>query len=145
MEIIRPPAPWMNQDLKNLILNKNNLLMELKNDRSNPNLDHAFKQSKITVLNLVENARGSHFKHKFLDSKGKSSAMWKTVDEMLPGFRNSTDRIAFENPSSKAEEFNEFFASVGEVAFKKSQEGISENEMTNILQNRPNAIPSPNI
>lgn len=140
-EITRPPAPWIDRNLKKLITDKNKLQIDLKNDRSNQDLELKFKQSKIVVRNRVENAKSSHFKQKFIDGKGNSTAMWRTVDEMLPGFKNSTDKVIFENPSAKAEEFNEYFANVGQIAFDKSQEGISED----VLQNLPDATPNPDI
>ena len=44
---------------------------------------------------------------------------------MIPGFNNNK-QITFEDPITKAEDFNEYFANIGEIAFKKSQEGLQD-------------------
>ena len=122
-EITRPFSPWIDQALKGIIDNKNELKYELKNDRSNISLNNQFKLAKRNVENLISNAKKDHFKSKFENSKGNSGATWKVVEEMIPGLRKNSKRVDHAEPLSMAEEFNEYFAKVGELAFQKSQEG----------------------
>ena len=127
-EIFRPFAPWIDQDLKRIINEKNKLQLELKQNRSNIALDTQFKRSKKNTEKLISNAKRDHFRNRFHESKGNSGATWKVVGELIPGLKNNSKRVEFENPSQKAEDFNEYFASVGELAFQKSQEGLDINE-----------------
>ena len=132
-ELSRPFAPWIDQGLNSIIKEKNQLQLKLKQDRSNMALDIQFKHSKKNVEKLISNSKRDHFKDKFHKSIGNSGATWKVVEEMIPGLRNNNKRVEFDNPMQKAEEFNEYFASVGESAFQKSQEGLSDN----VLRTRP--------
>ena len=125
-EITRPFAPWIDQDLKNIISEKNSLQLRLKNDRSNHILGNQFKEKKKNVEKLLDTAKRSHFKEKFNKSKGNGRATWKTAGEMIPGLKNKK-QMSFNDPPKKAEEFNIFFASIGEAAFKQSQEGAQNN------------------
>ena len=141
-EISRPFAPWIDHSLKSKIDEKNKLQLELKRDRSNSILDTQFKHSKKNVEKLICNAKKDHFKEKFQKSKGNSGATWKVVEEMIPGLRNNNKRVEFDNPMQKAEEFNEYFANVGELAYKKSQEGLENNVRQTVPQSytRPNCF-----
>ena len=46
---------------------------------------------------------------------------------MLPG-SNNTRRLNFEDNPSRAEEFNQFFANVGKIAYEKSRLNAIEDE-----------------
>ena len=138
-EITRPFSPWIDQTLKNIIDNKNELKYILKSDRTNTSLNDQFKFAKQRVENLLRNAKKDHFKSKFEKSKGNSGATWKVVEEMIPGIRNNSKRVEHDEPLLKAEEFNEYFANVGEVAFQKSREGIRNTIVRTPVNNtRPN-------
>ena len=136
-EISRPPAPWIDDNLKTIIKEKNLLKIELKMDRANQLLDSKFKDSKKFVENSLRTAKKQHFKTKFHDCKGDSKATWKVVEGMLPGLRNKDRSLDFEDPKQKAEDFNQYFASVGETAYRKSQEGI-DNSILHELDNNDN-------
>ena len=148
-EITRPFSPWINQALRRIIDNKNVLKLRLKNDRANISLHNQFKLEKRRVENLLSNAKKDHFKGKFDECKGKSGETWKVVEEMIPGIRKNGKRVDHDEPVLKAEEFNEYFAKVGEMAFKKSQEGIQgsilrtpavNNARSNIVNFRPQPV-----
>ena len=95
----------------------------LKNDRSNMLLHNQFKEDKKKVECSLNKAKNKYFREKFSTCKGDSGATWGVVKEMIPGLR-SKDKLSYDNPSQKAEEFNDHFATVGEKAFRKSQEGL---------------------
>ena len=93
---------------------------------------------KKNVELRINNAKKEHFYDEFTKCKGNSSATWKVVKDMIPGL-NVKNRLVLENPLDKANEFNEYFANVGENAFKKSQEGyepsILDNNTVNVENN----------
>ena len=71
---------------------------------------------------------------------------------VTPGLRNKNKNAPFDDPLEKANEFNQYFTSVGETAFKNSQVGvdfdITAHEMRNdvnlpSLSNIPNFRPQP--
>ena len=137
-EIERPFAPWIDGDLKRSIYDKNKLQTSLKKDRSNRILDEQFREIKKNVELRINNAKKEHFYDEFTKCKGNSSATWKVVKDMIPGL-NVKNRLVLENPLDKANEFDEYFANVGENAFKKSQEGyepsILDNDIVNVVNN----------
>ena len=93
---------------------------DLQINRSDFLLNDQFKQAKKYVESLVNNAKNTHFKEKFNSCRGNSGATWGVVKEMIPGLKGES-KMNFENPLQKAEEFNEYFSTIGEIAFKKSQ------------------------
>ena len=142
-EITRPPAPWIDDNLKKIIHEKNQLKEELKMNRSNQLLDSKFKESKKLVEHCLRTAKKQHFSTKFHDCKGDSAATWKVVEGMLPGLRGKDRNLAFEDPKQKAEDFNQYFASVGEIAYRKSQEGV-DNSIVHEMGSNVNLQAHPN-
>lgn len=150
-EITRPPAPWIDDDMKKIIYEKNKLKERLKSNRSNHLLDSEFKDSKKLVEHCLRTSKKQHFNTEFHNCKGDSGATWKVVEGMLPGLKSRDKNLAFENPLQKAEDFNDYFASVGEIAYRKSQEGLDntiEPEMGNYINsqtplNTPKFRPQP--
>ena len=133
-EITRPPAPWIDENLEKIIHEKNLLKERLNQDRSNQLLNDVFKNTKKQVEHCLRTAKKQHFKTEFYDCKGDSGATWKVAEGMLPGLRSKGRSLDFEDPVQKAEDFNKYFASIGEIAYRKSQEGIDDTirqEMTN--------------
>ena len=61
VEITRPFAPWIDENLRTLIAEKNSLQSELKTNRSNLELANQFKQYKKNTEKLLNNAK----KHSF--------------------------------------------------------------------------------
>ena len=137
-EITRPPAPWIDENMKKIIHEKNQLKARLKLDRSNLLLDSEFKNSKKLVEHCLRTAKKQHFNTEFNDCKGNSGATWKVVEGMLPGLRSRDRSLVFEDPIEKAEDFNQYFSSIGEIAYRKSQEGI-DNSIRHEMGNNVNS------
>lgn len=144
-EISRPFAPWLDNDLKKSIADKNELKLKLKNDRSNHLLDGEFKLTKRQVEQRIRRGKATHFQDRFNNCRGDSSATWKVVEDMIPGFRCKGRNVPLDDPLKKAEDFNQYFASVGEIAFKKSQEGMDDDLMSRVVRENANIQTNPNI
>ena len=100
------------------------LLVKTSND---PNLRARFKNDKKTVRGLIENSKFNHFRERFRSCRGNTKKMWKTAEHVLPHTKSDfLAHLTTEEIRAKAEDFNEYFASVGEKAFLKSRENISE-------------------
>ena len=92
-EITRPFAPWIGQELRETIKEKNMLQLKLKNDRSNQLLDSQLKQNKKDVEKLLNNAKKNHFKEKFSKCKGNSGGTWRVVGEMIPDLKGKRSQL----------------------------------------------------
>ena len=90
-------------------------------------MDSEFKDLKKLVERCLQTAKKQHFGTEFRNCKGDSGATWKVVEGMLPGLKSKNKDLTFQNPRQKAEDFNQYFAGVGEIAYKKSQEGLDNN------------------
>ena len=142
-EIRRPFAPWIDEQLRSLINEKNELQINLKNDRSNQILSEQFKQLKKNIQIQIKNAKTVYYRNEFEKCKGNSGATWGVVQNMISYLKNKGNNPGYSDTSAKAKEFNEYFAKVGEIAFQKSQEGLRNdapsynvdvNASSNILQ-----------
>ena len=96
------------------------------------------------VEHCLRTAKKQHFTSKFLDCKGDSGSTWKVVEDLLPGLKSKGKNVPTEDPHKMAEDFNQFFATVGENAFVKSQEGV-DRDMMRQLDNNDIRQPLPNI
>ena len=95
------------------------------------------------VEHCLRTAKKQHFSLKFLNCKGDSGATWKVVEDLLPGLKSKGKDVPMEDPLKMAEDFNQYFASVGETAFSKSQKGIDRDMMREldnnvIIEQQPN-------
>ena len=133
------PTPWMNDGIREAMKHRDSLQRELKFDTSNSQLRERYKAGKIQVKQLINYTRTDHYHDRLKDSKGNTSATWNVIKEIMPSQKNKNTSYNFENLNEKAEEFNNFFATVGETTFKRSQIELT-NEGKSIVQ-----LPQSNI
>ena len=81
------------------------------------------RQDKQVELYICR-AETKHLKNKFNYCKSDSDATWKVVEDIVPGLRRNNKNTFFDELLKMAEEFNQYFASVGETAVKSSQLGV---------------------
>ena len=121
-EITRLPAPWISNDLKEAIRARDQLQNRLKLDRMNELLRGQFKNEKKRVQALLQAKKKEYFKREFVNCKGNLSNKWKIVHNMIPRANNNASLSNGDNIKEKAEEFNEYFANVGRLAFEITTE-----------------------
>lgn len=127
------PTPWMNDDIREAMKHRDNLQSELKIDTTNSQLRERYKIAKKQVKQLINKTRTDHYHKRLKDSKGNTSGTWNIIKEIIPSQKNKHNAYNFENLSEKAKEFNNFFATVGESTFKRSQKELF-NEGKSIAQ-----------
>ncbi|MEL6989243.1 MAG: hypothetical protein AAGK97_15635, partial [Bacteroidota bacterium] len=130
-EIKRPPAPWLTQEIKEAMKSRDQLHSLIKNS-NDPILREHFKNEKKRVKNIVQKSKHDFIREAFKKCNGNTKNMWKTTRLVLP--TKNSDHLAHLNPDEiklKAEEFNDYFASVGENTFRKTQELIGDNSNIN--------------
>lgn len=133
-EIRRPFAPWITEELKTIIQQKNDALKDLKKDRSNINLETNYKNLKKQVRSSIHHSKTEHYNGKLNNNRGNHKAIWKTIRELIPNNKNNakpqdkTDDK--ESKKQTANHFNTFFANVGKNTFEKSQRHLGDTPET---------------
>ncbi len=133
------PLPWMTDDIREVMKDRDNLQRELKIDTNNSRLRERYKTAKKHVKQLMNKTRMDHYHNRLKDGKRNTSATWNVIKEIIPSQKNKHNAYNFDNLSEKAEEFNNFFSSVGESTFIRSQEVLT-NEGKSVVQ-----LPQSNI
>ena len=146
-ELRRPFAPWITEELKNLIQQKNNALKELKKDRSSINLETIYKNLKRQVRGLIKISKSKYYNDKLNNNSGNYKAIWKTIRELVPNNKNNAKILSNiddkESMKQIANTFNTFFAKVGKDTFEKSQQCLNDSsEMLHLAHTDSHAHPS---
>ncbi len=138
----RPPTPWMNDKLRNAIKDRNETQSRLKDDRQNSYLQQEYKTKKNLVKAMISEIKYKYYKNEIINCKGKTSSTWQVVKEIIPSQKNKSNTYAYDNVKEKAEEFNNFFSSVGETTYNRSQELLGANSNLTINLNDSNTDPT---
>ena len=134
--IRRPPAPWINSDLKKSLSERDKIHRLLKLDRNNHRLQEAYKTKKKQVKASIHLARSTYFKDQLKVCGTDSKKKWKVLKKLIPDKKSDSNSYNYDNVPEKAEHFNEFFSNVGKVTFERTQENVERNLNNNI---RPSA------
>ena len=115
-EIVLPSAPWITEDIKKSMKERDALQRNLKHDKYNDDL---------RVKSVIDDGRKTHYRDKFNKNKNDISASWKTVKKMLYD-NNNNNKLGFiteskENLIAKAEKFNKYFANVRKKKIMKKR------------------------
>ena len=114
--------------------NRDILHRNYKLDKQNYTSEVTYRLEKKRVKSLMSDKMKEHYKNEFVKNKGNIKGMWNVIDKIIPKSRKGKGLLDEENQDSleKAEEFNKYFAEIGEIAFNKSQEQIHQNaDLTN--------------
>ena len=126
-EIERPPAPWIDFEVREAMKNRDVLHREYKLDKQNSTAKLAYRQEKKRVNSLMSNKMKDYYRGEFTKNKGNIKGTWNVIEKIIPKNKKDEGVLYDVDLSKKAEEFNKYFAEVGENAFNKSQEHISHN------------------
>ena len=130
-EILRPPAPWISEDIKASMRERDGLQGNLKDDKYNVLLRDNYKTHKKKVKTLIDNSRKEFYREEFRRNKHDISASWKITKKMLYVTNNSSLQMSESKDDMvrKAETFNEFFADVGKKTYEKTQVELTRNNI----------------
>ncbi len=118
----RPFAPWMNDDIRAAMNERNEAQRILKQDRRTETLQVQYKNHKIYVKNTIRTAKREFYNKEFISKRGNMAATWRVVRQVQPDGNSKEDDCL--PIADKVEQLNTYFANVGKNAFVKSQEGI---------------------
>lgn len=122
--IRRPPAPWMDVNIKSAIEERNIIQRQLKLNRNDMHLQSKYKSKKKLVKRDIQKAKSEYFKGKFNECGKDTSKTWKIVKTLVPNKVIKSKVSNFEDIERKVEEFNNFFANVGKVTYEKTQRSL---------------------
>jgi len=125
----RPPAPWISDNIKRAINDRNNTHKALKINRYDTALQAEYKHKKRNVKTLLLCAKTNYFKSKFNECRNDSAETWKLVNTLVPKEKQNTD-ISINN----IEHFNNFFAEIGRRTYEQT---IAPTYQHNINETRP--------
>ena len=139
----RPFAPWLNEELRTLIQQKNNTLKAWKNDRNYVDLEYTYKNLKSQVRGSIHHFKSLHYNRKFNEHKSNSKMVWKVIKELIPNNKSSNMSDICNNEDNTrqtANAFNEFCANVGRKTFEETQ----LNNSSGLATTAPDEITEPN-
>ena len=96
---------------------RNTTHVKLKCDRHNTSLQEQYQQEKKHVKTLIDECRTRHYRNELNNNKGNFSKTWKTINEIVPNSKTTSNVLNFDNAVDKANEFNFYFANVGKNTY----------------------------
>ena len=118
----RPPAPWMNENLKTAIKERDHTRSNLKTDRLNVVLQEEYKSKKKSVKSNIHKAKTEYYQHQFKNCGKDTSKMWKVVKHLIPNNTNQSKAYHQGNITDKVEEFNDFFPMLGKKHIERHKD-----------------------
>ena len=114
-EIRRPPAPWMNTEIKQAMSNRDHLriIRDLVGDQ---NSFEQYKQSKVKVKSMIQFAKTRYNQNQLRLNKKKT---WNVINKIVPNKKNGGRKSNLDNPEETSEKFNRFFANVGKNVYQE--------------------------
>ena len=136
-EVKRPYAPWIDDEIKEAIKDRNKFHKIFKLNRKDPIAESNYRKRKKKVKNMISLSKTKYFKEQFLKCKGNIKGTWDVIKKIIPENKKSFGLLGDteDELKSKVEEFNKHFAMMGENAFRKSQENPVDPNL--LINNRP--------
>lgn len=126
-EIKRPYRPWITDDIKTLMVERDTLCRNLKKDRYNAEINNKYRTIKKQIRGRLHHAKSKYYNEKLDKAKGDSASTWRTLKELLPNKKKCTSKLLTNDEATnktKVNEFNQFFANVGVKTFTRAQENL---------------------
>ena len=122
--IKRPPAPWIDTQIKAAMRVRDRLQIEFKSDRNNPTKELEYRTEKKRVSEALSDSKNNYFRQEFKKTKGDIKGTWNVMHKIIPCNKNISNNspCSEKDIQKRVEDFNDYFAKVGENTFKKSQE-----------------------
>ena len=134
--IKRPPAPWIDTSIKAAMKLRDRLQIEFKSDRNNATKELEYRTEKKRVNDALSENKNNYFRQEFQKTKGNIKGTWNVIHKVFPSKKNISSNFpcSEKDIQKRVEDFNEFFAKVGENTFKKSQENmVDANEFSDYV------------
>ena len=135
--IRRPPAPWIDSNIREAMEATNKAQRILKQNRSNIELQCQYKNLKRQVKNLINHRKKQFYLEELKKCKGDTRLTWKVIKDIVPSVNQTTTTHTPNDIVNKAQVFNEFFGNVGKNTYEETQALLGSE---NIAASVPNAV-----
>ena len=122
----RPPAPWIDSEVKEEMKRRDDLQRQFKANRRNSDIERAYKREKSHVNEMLSEKKKHYFREEFSKCKGDIKGTWNVINRIIPINKKCSGQLnnLGENDQQKANDFNEYFANIGKNMYEKSQNDI---------------------
>ncbi len=86
----RPPAPWINDEIKEALAERRKAQRILKKHRYNVILQQKFKEIKKIVKRLLTTSKKNYYHQELHTCKNNTAATWNTLKTIIPSKTQST-------------------------------------------------------
>ncbi len=126
-------APWVTDEFLNLSKERDFRRLKAQKEKSE-SAWLLYKESRNKVNNLGKTLKRKYYCSKIDDCKNDSAKLWKTLKEMLPNTKSGStinsvvdkNGVQCTEPKEIANNFNEFFVSIGKKLAEKFTDDMSE-------------------
>ena len=80
----RPPAPWIDSQVKEAMKKRDNLQRQVKDNRQNSDIVNAYKREKSHVRAMLSEKKRDHFRDEFSKCKGNIKGTWNVISRIIP-------------------------------------------------------------
>ena len=112
------PVPWFNAELKNIISRKNELLKDFYSFGLE-NLKKPIKILNNQIVHLKRKLKKQYLKEKLEKAKNNTKEIWKILNSIIGSNGNMENVEPDMMTQEKANDFNNFFATIGEEILKE--------------------------
>ena len=141
-QINRPPAPWIDQNIKDAMKERDYIKKRLKSDRYNVTLQTEHKERKNAIKSSLHRAKSKYFQDEFVKCGRNSTKKWKVAKKLIPENSKNSNKQVLNDVQNKAEQFNKFFSNVGKETFRRTQESLNNTTNNRRARVEPNlALP----
>lgn len=129
--LTRPPAPWMNDSLRQKMTLRDDLAKERN---SSTEKYQEYKQCKKEVKSMINHAQALYYKTKLAENKNNPKATWKVIKEIVPR-KSIKNELNFDFSDLKVltNKYNDYFSTVGEVTYNEVKQK-DPNNIKNICE-----------
>ena len=124
--------PWITRGIKISMKEKDKLykqMIKAKNKQQKLIKLESYKECRNKIIELIRQSKQTYYQHHFDQNKKSSEAIWQSIYEIISSTKNkkggnvsdiSADDNAITDPIEIAENFNNFFTSIGTNLKKKT-------------------------
>lgn len=125
-EMKRPPAPWIDSEIREAMKVREDLHKKFKANKHDPAIHNNYKREKKRIRQMLSEKKKSYYRNEFSKCKGDIRGTWSVVKKLIPDTKKSNTLCNDQDidVQKKAEEFNKYFSNIGRNTFERSQVNV---------------------
>ena len=122
------PCPFVSQDIKDLMKTRDQLHRRYLQTRDDLDWSN-FKDARKAVKRMLKDSERNYYLDEVQRHKNNPGSLWKIIDQAIPS-KSKEKHTYTKDPKTVADEFNQFFSSVGKNTADASIRLAEENNIT---------------